>query len=99
MQVREAGHVPDTKSVLHDVEDEIQEHIIGYHSEKLAIAFGLIATPTGSPLFITKNLRVCSDCHAVIKFISRVVQREIVVRDVNRFHHFEDGLCSCEDYC
>lgn len=69
-----------------------------YHSEKLAIAFGLLRTPAGSCLRIMKNLRVCSDCHTFIKFISKAFDREIIVRDRVRFHHFNNGSCSCGDY-
>lgn len=32
-----------------------------------------------------KILRVCVDCHSVIKLISKIVMREIVVRDNSRF--------------
>ncbi|XP_057812670.2 pentatricopeptide repeat-containing protein At4g02750 isoform X2 [Cryptomeria japonica] len=98
VQMKSAGYAPDTDVVLHDVEDEQKEQLLGHHSEKLAIAFGLINTPPGTPLQIIKNLRVCGDCHSVIKLISKIVAREIVVRDTNRFHHFKDGLCSCSDY-
>ena len=66
--------------------------------EKLVIGFGLISTPPGTPLLITKNLRVCPDCHNVTKFISKIRNREITVRDSNRFHHFKNGKCSCNDY-
>eukprot|EP01018_Ginkgo_biloba_P036306 Gb_38750 [translate_table: standard] len=98
LQIKEAGYVPDTDFVLHDVEDENKEHMLSYHSEKLAIAFGLMSVPHGTPIRIVKNLRVCGDCHTATKFISKIVGREIVVRDVNRFHHFKDGFCSCGDY-
>ncbi|XP_057856029.2 LOW QUALITY PROTEIN: pentatricopeptide repeat-containing protein At4g02750 [Cryptomeria japonica] len=97
-QIKEAGHVPETNRVLHDVEEELKENIISHHSEKLAITFGLLNLPLGKPIRILKNLRVCSDCHNAIKFISKIVQRQIVVRDASRFHHFQDGLCSCGDY-
>jgi hypothetical protein len=97
-QMGEAGYVPDTNFVLHDVEEELKEHMLYSHSEKLAIAFGLISTSPGTPIQITKNLRVCGDCHSASKFISKLVKREIIVRDANRFHHFKDGLCSCGDY-
>eukprot|EP01018_Ginkgo_biloba_P004770 Gb_15968 [translate_table: standard] len=97
-QIKTAGYVPDTKFVLHDVDEEQKEHILCYHSEKLAIAFGLISTTCGTVIHIVKNLRVCVDCHTATKFISKIVGREIVVRDANRFHHFKDGLCSCGDY-
>lgn len=93
-----AGYVPDTDFVLHDVEEEVKIGILSTHSEKLAIAFGLLATPEGTCIRITKNLRVCGDCHTFIKFVSAVAKRVIVVRDANRFHHFEEGACSCGDY-
>ncbi|CAN5972805.1 unnamed protein product [Sphagnum jensenii] len=91
------GYVPETEIVLHDVEQEEDMLCLCHHSEKLAIAFGLISTPPGTPLRITKNLRVCGDCHTASKFISKIVGRAILMRDTNRFHHFEDGICSCRD--
>eukprot|EP01018_Ginkgo_biloba_P008638 Gb_28775 [translate_table: standard] len=97
-QMKEAGYVPDTNFVLHDVEEEQKEHVLCYHSEKLAIAFGLLNTSCQTPIRIVKNLRVCVDCHSAIKFISKIVAREIVVRDAKRFHHFKDGGCSCGNY-
>ncbi|KAK9131622.1 hypothetical protein Scep_011150 [Stephania cephalantha] len=97
-QIKAAGYVPDTSFALHDVSEEEKEHNLSTHSEKLAIAFGLLNTPPGTVLRVTKNLRICGDCHSAIKFISRIYDREIIVRDVNRFHHFRDGSCSCGDY-
>ncbi|GAA0155810.1 hypothetical protein LIER_13453 [Lithospermum erythrorhizon] len=67
------------------------------HSETLAIAFGLINTIPGTPIWVTKNLYMCQSCHNTIKFISKVVRREISVRDTEHFHHFKDGSCSCGD--
>eukprot|EP01018_Ginkgo_biloba_P026238 Gb_36365 [translate_table: standard] len=78
-QMEEAGYVPDTNFVLHDVEEEVKEHILCSHSEKLAIAFGLISTSPGTTIRITKNLRVCGDCHSATKFISKIVRREIIL--------------------
>eukprot|EP01018_Ginkgo_biloba_P002748 Gb_11040 [translate_table: standard] len=97
-QMAIAGYVPDTRFVLNDVEQQQKERILCHHSEKLAIAFGLINTPPRTTLRIIKNLRVCGDCHSATKFISKIVAREIVVRDANRYHHFQDGWCSCGDY-
>eukprot|EP01018_Ginkgo_biloba_P013165 Gb_21064 [translate_table: standard] len=97
-QMKVAGYVPDMRFVLRDVEEEQKEQILCHHSEKLAIAFGLLNTSPGTAIRIIKNLRVCSDCHSAIKFISKIVAREIVVRDANRYHHFKDGMCSCGDY-
>jgi pentatricopeptide repeat protein len=96
--LKNAGYQPDTNYVLHDVEEEHKETILSQHSERLAIAFGLISTPPGTPIQIVKNLRVCGDCHTVIKLISMFEARDIVVRDSNRFHHFKGGLCTCGDY-
>ncbi|KAI3461705.1 hypothetical protein Pfo_018368 [Paulownia fortunei] len=96
--MKAAGYIPDTKLALYDVEDEEKETEVWTHSEKIALAFGLIALPSGVPIRITKNLRVCVDCHSAIKFISGIVRREIIVRDNNRFHLFMDNQCSCGDY-
>ncbi|GAB2273690.1 hypothetical protein Dimus_008471 [Dionaea muscipula] len=92
------GYVPDTNFVLHDVEEEQKEDELLYHSEKLAISFGILSTPKGACIQIMKNLRICGDCHTFMKFISKVDQRKIIVRDGTRYHHFKDGLCSCGDY-
>ncbi|KAL2555952.1 Pentatricopeptide repeat-containing protein [Forsythia ovata] len=93
-----AGYVPNISPVFFDVEDDEKTKMVYSHSERLAIAFGLISTPAGAKLLVTKNLRICEDCHVAVKFISKVTRREITVRDVNRYHHFKDGLCSCGDY-
>ncbi|CAM6045849.1 unnamed protein product [Sphagnum compactum] len=69
-----------------------------HHSEKLAIAFGLIYMAPGTLLWIRKNLWDCEDCHTSTKFISEIVGKTIMVKDANCFHHFEDGVCSCMDY-
>ncbi|XP_011626789.1 pentatricopeptide repeat-containing protein At2g15690-like [Amborella trichopoda] len=97
-QMKEAGYVPDTRYVLHDIDQEAKEQALLYHSERLAIAYGLISTPANTPLRIIKNLRVCGDCHNAIKIMSKIVGRELIVRDNKRFHHFKDGKCSCGDY-
>ncbi|KAF9625504.1 hypothetical protein IFM89_023440 [Coptis chinensis] len=94
----DAGYVPDTTPVFHDVEEDEKKTMVLGHSERLAIAFGLISTPPGTRLLVTKNLKICDDCHVAIKFISKITKREIIVRDVNRYHHFKDGKCSCGDY-
>ncbi|MFQ6620086.1 hypothetical protein Gotur_027235 [Gossypium turneri] len=94
-----AGHVPDTSQVLLYIEEEEEKEAeLENHSERLAIAFGLINTEAGCPIRIMKNLRVCSDCHSVTKLLSKIYSREIIVRDNSRFHHFKDGLCSCKDF-
>ncbi|XXG80379.1 hypothetical protein AAC387_Pa09g1266 [Persea americana] len=96
--IRSVGYVPDKDGVLHDIDVEEKENPLYYHSEKLAIAFGLLKTSPGETIRISKNLRVCRDCHQASKLISNVFNREIIVRDRNRFHHFREGVCSCMDY-
>ena len=96
--IKANGYIPDTRLVLRNIEEEEKELALCSHSEKLAIAYGLMRTPLGQPIRVFKNLRVCSDCHTATKFISKAIEREIVVRDANRFHHFQDGVCSCGDY-
>ncbi|XP_010067671.2 pentatricopeptide repeat-containing protein At1g11290, chloroplastic [Eucalyptus grandis] len=96
-EIKAAGYVPDTHSI-HDVEDDVKEQLLNSHSERLAIAFGLLNTSPGTTIHIRKNLRVCGDCHDATKYISLVTGREIIVRDMQRFHHFKNGTCSCGDY-
>lgn len=81
---------------LHDVDEE-RESVPHWHSEMLAIAFGLISTEEGTTVRVTKNHRVCRNCHAYAKMISKMFEREIVLKDPYRFHHFKKGLCSCRD--
>ncbi|KAG8050826.1 hypothetical protein GUJ93_ZPchr0009g1634 [Zizania palustris] len=98
LELKTMGYEPTTEVVMFDVEDEEKEHTLVHHSEKLAIAFSLLVTGPGETIRVTKNLRVCGDCHTAIKLMSRITQREIIVRDNNRFHCFRDGSCSCNEY-
>ncbi|KAI4326180.1 hypothetical protein MLD38_031518 [Melastoma candidum] len=98
MKTKREGYVTNRSAVLLNVKDEEKERILWSHSERVALAFGLIIMPRGSPIRIIKNLRICVDCHAAVKMISKLVQREIIIRDMNRFHHFQNGNCSCADY-
>lgn len=97
-RLKHAGYEPLTASVLQDFSDQVKETVLAHHSERLAIAFGLLNTAPGFPIRIVKNLRVCDDCHIAIKFISRIYDRKIIIRDRNRFHHFVAGSCSCKDF-
>lgn len=97
-KLKSAGYTATTSEMLLDIDEEDKEDALHWHSEKLAIAFALLRTPPGSRIRIVKNLRVCGDCHSATKFISKVYQREIVVRDRSRFHCFKDGVCSCNDF-
>ena len=95
--LREAGHTPATEVVLHDIEDWEKEQALAIHSERLAICYGLIPTKPYT-IRVVKNLRVCDDCHSMIKLIAKITRRKIVVRDRKRFHHFESWNCSYGDY-
>lgn len=101
-QVREklklAGYVADISEVLHNIDNDKKEESVSQHSEKLALCYGLLKSKVGGRIVILKNLRVCIDCHTAIKLVSKIYQRQITVRDRNRFHHFKDGSCSCRDY-
>ncbi|KAG5522363.1 hypothetical protein RHGRI_034520 [Rhododendron griersonianum] len=93
------GYVPDfSQAPLVDELDNGKKQSLRLHSERLAIAFGLLNAKPGVPIRIFKNLRVCSDCHNVTKLISSIYDVEIIVRDRARFHHFKCGSCSCMDY-
>ncbi|XVE61147.1 hypothetical protein DITRI_Ditri06bG0016700 [Diplodiscus trichospermus] len=97
-RVRNSGHEPHISDVLHKVADEEKGISLCEHSERLAIAYGLLKTKAPVPIRIVKNLRVCSDCHEVTKIISKIYKREIIVRDRVRFHKFVNGACSCRDF-
>ncbi|XP_050237198.1 pentatricopeptide repeat-containing protein At2g02980, chloroplastic [Mercurialis annua] len=98
-ELKLVGYVPDISQVCHaELNHQEKEMSLRYHSEKLAITFGLLNTPPGTTIRVAKNLRVCGDCHSAAKCISLISHRQIILRDVQRFHHFKDGKCSCGDY-
>lgn len=101
-QLKEMGYVPETSLALHDVEEEQKEEHLYHHSEKLALIFAIMNQDSlsrgGSVIRIIKNIRICVDCHNFMKLASKLFQKEIVVRDSNRFHRFSNGVCSCNDY-
>lgn len=96
--IRLVGYVPCTDAALHDLVEEERENPLLYHSEKLAVAYGLLRSKQGETLRITKNLRICRDCHQAIKLVSKLFDRDMIIRDRYRFHHFSNGECSCRDY-
>ncbi|CAA7406681.1 unnamed protein product [Spirodela intermedia] len=85
-------------AVSFDMDEEDKEQCLAQHSEKLALAFGLLKTRPGTTVRIIKNLRICEDCHSVMKLASEAFGRTVIVRDRARFHHFRRGSCSCGDY-
>lgn len=97
-KLREEGYQPKLSEVFLEVGDEEKAFQLSHHSEKLALAFGLIKTGPRTQIRIVKNLRSCEDCHAFMKVISKIYQRDVIMRDRIRFHHFSNGECSCKDY-
>lgn len=99
-EILKLGYEPVVDETLPEVEKVVKREELWYHSEKLALGFALVsrAAPPGKALRIVKNLRICRDCHMAFKYISMVVNREIIVRDSNRYHKFLDGNCSCADF-
>ncbi|KAL3649389.1 hypothetical protein CASFOL_005792 [Castilleja foliolosa] len=97
-EMKLAGCYPDTGFVLQDLDGEEQEDSLCNHSEKLAVAFGVLNLRGESCIRVFKNLRICGDCHSTINFVAKFVGVQIIVRDSLRFHHFADGLCSCGDF-
>lgn len=96
--VKLGGYAPNTSSVLHDIQEEEKEHSLGYHSEKLAVAFVLLYHRDRKAIRVIKNLRICYDCHSFMKHVSGIFDKDIIIRDRNRFHHFSKGSCSCGDF-
>lgn len=99
-EIEKLGYVPVWDEMLHEVDEKEKKEVLWGHSEKLALAFGVLsgAAPPGKAIRIVKNLRICKDCHEAFKYFSIVVEREILVRDVNRYHRFLNGSCSCGDF-
>lgn len=97
-KMKEEGYSPNMRYALINANEMQKEVALCGHSEKLAMAFGILSLPPGKTIRVTKNLRVCGDCHEMAKYMSKVVGSEIVLRDSNRFHHFKDGCCSCRGY-
>ncbi|KAL9238329.1 hypothetical protein vseg_012764 [Gypsophila vaccaria] len=98
LRLRGSGYVPNTDFILQDLETEQKEDSLQYHSEKLAIVFGLMSLPKESVIRVQKNLRICGDCHLFAKLVAKLENRVIVIRDQVRYHHFQNGVCSCGDY-
>ncbi|KAF2299860.1 hypothetical protein GH714_004908 [Hevea brasiliensis] len=57
-RIKVLGYVPETSFALHDVDDEEKGDLLFEHSEKLALAYGILTSAPGAPIRITKNLRV-----------------------------------------
>ncbi|KAJ4895031.1 Pentatricopeptide repeat-containing protein [Raphanus sativus] len=90
LRMKRAGYVSKTSEVLHVVEEEEKERMVRYHSERLAVAYGIMRVSPGKPIRVIKNMRVCEDCHSAIKCMAKITGKVSILRDNNRFHHFKD---------
>ncbi|KAK1363412.1 Pentatricopeptide repeat-containing protein [Heracleum sosnowskyi] len=97
-QLKIAGYVTEVTTELHKTDAAApagNQFRFSCHSEKLAIAFGVLMTPPGTKIRVAKNLRTCADCHKFAEIFSGVYNREVVITDRTHFHHFREGRCSC----
>ena len=95
--LKENGHKPQTEWVLKEMSMEDMETSLCFHSEKIALAYKLLVATPNETINIYKNLRICGDCHEAIKQLSKLLERNISVRDMKLWHHFKEGQCSCKD--
>ncbi|CAN6286225.1 unnamed protein product [Urochloa humidicola] len=77
---------------------KVGESSISKHGELLAVALGLTTLPNTAPLRLMKNQNMSWESHETLKLLSEGENREIIIRDPARFHHFSQGSCSCRDY-
>ncbi|KAK6912242.1 DYW domain [Dillenia turbinata] len=89
--LKKAGYMPDKLAVFLNIGEEEKENALYCHSGKLAMAFGLINSKPGVAIRILKNIRMCVDCHNVAKLVSKMYEREVIIRDQTRSHHFRHG--------
>ncbi|GAA0167226.1 hypothetical protein LIER_22206 [Lithospermum erythrorhizon] len=92
------GYEPQTSSGSAEEDYKESTTSTAPHSEKLALAFGLLNVPNTAPIRVNKNTSMCRDCHNFMKFISMSTSRTIIVRDSKRLHIFVNGHCSCGDF-
>eukprot|EP00250_Pteridium_aquilinum_P022131 c25308_g10_i1 orf=261-464(-) len=66
-----AGRVcPHLCCVPQSLSDYTKEDMLCGHSEKVGITCALINTLEGTPICVTKNMRVCGDCHFATLLVS-----------------------------
>ncbi|EXB93624.1 hypothetical protein L484_018009 [Morus notabilis] len=97
-RIRGVGYKPSIVEILHQVINEEKENAHGEHSVRLAIAYGLWKTKAPAVIRVVNSIRICGDCHEVTKIISKIYEREIIVRDRVWFHKFVNGSCTCKDH-
>ncbi|GJV93424.1 hypothetical protein Tco_1541237 [Tanacetum coccineum] len=65
---------------MHEVGRGEKMEALWYHSEKLALVFGLVvrAAPPGKALRIVKDLRILTECKASASNLRRMQDKDIV---------------------
>ncbi|KAI3950157.1 hypothetical protein MKW92_044471 [Papaver armeniacum] len=99
-RAKSLGYVSERSLDIIDEDDNDEGTLSStiHHSEKLAVAFGLLSTCQGSSIRVIKSISMYRDSHSLIKDISAMTGREIILRDSKRLHQFNDGQCSCGDF-
>ncbi|KAK4342573.1 hypothetical protein RND71_038389 [Anisodus tanguticus] len=60
-------------SVLYPELGKVTKDKCLFHSERLAVCFGLLNLPKGTTTMrVFKNIRICLDCHTTMKHISKI---------------------------
>jgi pentatricopeptide repeat protein len=97
-KLSQMGYSPSLHWPSQTRSDYVKENILCGQSEKLAVACGLVYTPNGTSLRVTKNMKICGSCHAAISLMSIIENRKIQVNAANCVHIFEDGRCHCDEH-
>ncbi|GAB4845473.1 hypothetical protein Ancab_038881 [Ancistrocladus abbreviatus] len=84
-QLKIAGYVPETLQELDNQNEAEKGAMLSYHSEKLAIAFAVLATPPSTTIRVAKNPKICVDCHNFAKLFSSVYDRKVIIWDHRYF--------------
>ncbi|KAF8100992.1 hypothetical protein N665_0212s0033 [Sinapis alba] len=95
----EMGFVPAIRLVtIKEAEDEDKEEQLLFRSDKLALAHAFLITKPRGCVRVLQNMRICHDGHDTCKMLTLITGRELVTRDSKRFHHYKNGVCSCNDH-
>lgn len=92
--------VSDLKSVGVDWErndNDLKEFFCGHATTRLAVVKNLVSNISNNMFQLTKTKSTCHICHEGLKQLSLLRQRDIILKDNIRIHHFHDGQCSCHD--
>ncbi len=91
------NYSPNFKCVTKRGTKKELENSLLVHSEKLVTAT-LLLEQGEHKIMVTKNLRMCEDCHEFSKHLSKETKRRIVINDRSMVHEFVDGKCSCNEH-